>query len=198
MKLSLIIALFFLPTVVMTNFLALSFSDFIYKDFFKDPEDLHYVTNVTNYLKFGQKLNDKYFSQQAVQHMSDVKNLFNTAKAVNASVLFVFLSFIIYSIYKKKYVFLKKGLILGVIISTLVILLILICSMLNFDISFVIFHKILFRNGLWLFEPNDSLVKLFTEDFFILFLEKLVLNISVTLFLTLSVIKLIPNDSKSN
>lgn len=184
--------------IIITNILALSFSDFIYKDFFKNSEDLHYAMNVVSYLKFGQNLSENYFSPQAITHLADVKNLFDFVKALNAIFIFAVFSLAFYLIRQNKFMLLKKGLILGILFTTLVLLLIFISALINFDFAFLIFHKLLFNNDLWLFDPADNLVNLFSQDFFTHFLRKLTTNILITLLLLLLAIRFIPNASKRN
>lgn len=195
-----IIIAFSLPiTIVLTNLLALTFSDAIYKSFFQNSEEIHLALNVVNYLRVGIGLDPDYFSPQAITHMADVKNLFNAAKAANALILFLLFATALYLTSKKKFKQLKRGILLGTVINILAILSVFILSVLNFDFAFVLFHKIFFRNDIWLFPSDDTLVNLFSLNFFIFFVQKLTVNILLTLLIILILLKFTPaNDSKVN
>lgn len=196
---AIIIALSLPITIVLTNLLALTFSDAIYKGFFTNSEEIHFALNVVNNLRVGIGLDSGYFSPQAITHMADVKNLFDAVKAANAIILFVLFATALYLISRKKFKQLERGILLGAVITTLAILAAFIMSILNFDFAFVLFHKIFFRNDVWLFPPDDTLVNLFSLNFFIFFIQKLTVNILLTLLIILILLKFTPtNDSKNN
>lgn len=194
-----LIAFSLLITIVITNLLALTFTDSLYKTYFKNSEDLHYAMQVVDYLRLGKLMDDQYYSTQAISHMEDVKNLLNFAKITNVVALFLIISNILILAKKGRYKIIKKSFIAGAIISTLSILALFISAIMDFNYSFVIFHKIFFTNNNWLFEPGDHLVQLFSLHFFVFFLQKLATNILITILALLAVVKFIPkNDSKSN
>ncbi len=199
MKPQLLITLALPVTIILTNLLALAFTDNTYKVYFKDSEKIHYVLNVISFIRVGTPLDASYFSPQANVHMQDVDKLFECVKIANAIALFALIAPCLYLGHKKKFVQLKKGVILGLILTTLTVLLIFISALLNFNGAFTIFHEIFFRNDDWLFAPSDTLVTLFTLDFFTFFFQKLTTNILATIFALLICVKFFPkNDSKNN
>ncbi len=194
-----IIGLAIFVSIVLTNILALTFTDSLYKTYFRDSEDLHYAMQVVDYLRLGKPLDDNYYSAQAISHMADVKKQVDFAKITNVVALFILISDVLYLAKKRNYKIIKKGLILGIIISTLGVLSGFICASLDFDFSFVVFHKLFFTNDNWLFAQNDNLVRLFSLDFFMFFSQKLITNILITMLTLLVLVKFIPkNDSKNS
>lgn len=199
MKVASILISIFLPfSIFLTNFLALSFSDTIYKSFYKNSEELHYALKAVDHIRLGRELNSDFFSQQAIVHMADVKKLYDLAIRANAVIVLILFGSIFNLIAKKNYRDLKEGIISGLIIATLVILLVFISTLVSFNESFIVFHKLVFTNNLWLFPPGDNLVKLFSIDFFTYFLEKLTINILITILFILISIKLIPKNAAKN
>ena len=75
MKPQLLIALALPVTIILTNLLALTFTDNTYKTYFKDGEKIHYALNIVSFLRIGTPLDKTYFSPQANTHMQDVKKL---------------------------------------------------------------------------------------------------------------------------
>lgn len=189
-----------LPIVIfLTNFLALSFSDFIYKSYFTSSEDLHYAMEAVDFVKLDRELDPEYFSDQARLHMADVRGLYNKAKAANAVLVLILFATVIRLVYTKRFGEIKKGMVGGLIVATLFILTIFSLTLISFDQSFVVFHKIIFTNNLWIFPEEDTLVKLFSLDFFTYFLEKLTTNILITMLVTMVLTKLIlKNVTKSS
>jgi len=190
--LTIVIAVLLPVAIIFTNLLALTFTDSLYKTYFKNSEDLHYAMQVVDNLRLGKPMDDNYYSVQAISHMEDVKNLVNFAKITNIVALFIIISDVLYLVKKRNYKTIKKGLMLGIILSTLCILATFICASLNFDFSFVVFHKLLFSNNNWLFAPDDRLVRLFSLDFFNFYLQKMITNILLTILVLLAIVKLIP------
>ena len=200
MKLPVALIVFSLPiAIVLTNLLALTFSDYTYKNYFASGQDLNSALNIVNYLRVGTAIGSDFFSNQAVKHMVDVKSLFDSTKIANALTLLVLTGTTVFFFSKKRLREMKKGVVLGIIILTLLILFVFTLSLLDFNYAFIIFHKVFFRNDLWLFPPNDSLVKLFSISFFVYFTQTLITNILLTMLIILILLKFIPkNDSKSN
>lgn len=199
MKTQLLIASALPITIILTNLLALAFTDNTYKVYFKNGEKIHYALNVVSFLRVGTPLEKSYFSPQANAHMQDVKKLIEGAKITNTIAIFVLIAPSLYLVHKKKFMQLRRGIILGLILTTLTVLLIFISALLSFNNVFTIFHKIFFRSNNWLFVPSDTLVALFPLDFFTFFFQKLTTNILATIFALLVAVKFIPkNDSTNN
>lgn len=113
----------------------------------------------------GQK--EQIFEDRELQHMKDVKKLFNYGFLIrNISIIMLIIS-ISYLLIKDKIVLLKTiraSSIMGlVLIGILGIIMIF-----NFDKAFTIFHKILFTNDLWILNPKtDIMIQMLPLNFFI-------------------------------
>lgn len=196
MRLRILLIAFSLTTaIILTNLLALIFTDNTYKKFYQSDKQIYYVLNVVNFIRVDKKLDSTYFSTQAMVHMQDVKVLITGAKLINVFAQFILFSLILYNILKMQYAQLKRGIILGIITTTLLVLFTFILALINFNYSFVLFHKIFFKENNWLFVPDDNLVKLFPIDFFTFFIGKLTTNILITVLLLLVAVKFIPHDN---
>lgn len=102
-------------------------------------------------------------SASGISHFAEVKVIFNFFYLVG---LISFLLLIILIIYKK-----KKGdfqyLITSAITMIILPLIVLIGSLINFDYAFHLFHRIVFRNDDWLFDPDtDPIITLLPQTFF--------------------------------
>ncbi len=111
----------------------------------------------------------EFFSEQAKEHMVDVRNLFLMAITIRRVCLIMILVGLLFLILTKqqfgkivsKCFNLTSAVVagIGIVLSVLVSL--------NFTHAFTIFHQIFFRNDLWLLDSEDTLVNLVPEGFFI-------------------------------
>lgn len=103
-------------------------------------------------------------SASGLSHFEEVKVIFNL---FYLTFLISFLSLIGVIIGKKKrnkYRYLKVSSITAIVLP---IITLIACSI-DFDTTFVIFHKIFFRNDDWIFDPNtDPIITLLPEMFFL-------------------------------
>lgn len=129
------------------------------------------------------KLPDLSSSLDGLQHFVDVKNIFTTFYYIAGITLILCGTIIIYKKVKKDYSYL--------LVSSIAVLLIpamaAIASIINFDATFVVFHKIFFRNDFWLFDPStDPVITILPDTFFLhslIFLISFVFIGSLILFL---------------
>ena len=152
-----------------------------------DTDDLHYCTNVLFEQIQGLRQDldcevmvdnsyQQFFNQREADHMVDVQALYlgavqvRNGAIVGIVVLLLMLAlepvsfrFNLYTALKKGYLFLAAGLlVLGLFIVA------------DFQRFWTVFHKIFFRNDLWLLNPaTDRLINLVPENFF----EPLVIKI---------------------
>lgn len=103
-------------------------------------------------------------SDSGLSHFAEVKVLFNVFY-IALAITFVVL--VIVSIYK-----IKKGQSRFLLVSSITViilpLLTLAACAVNFNQTFVIFHKIFFRNDDWLFDPvTDPIINILPEKFFL-------------------------------
>lgn len=102
-------------------------------------------------------------SPQAAIHFSQVKAIFEKLDYL----LYACCAVIIIGVYtclkKKDFSFLKLSSNLALLISAAIVL----PFSINFDYSFVLFHKLLFNNNYWLFDPaTDPVINLLPAEFF--------------------------------
>lgn len=125
------------------------------------------------------------FNQLEIDHMVDVKNLYQTAMSLRIISILVFLILTsLYLMFMKsdwQYTFYKGyqhallgfGVILFCIVSYVIV---------DFEGFWILFHQVLFTNELWLLNPlTDNLILMVPQQFF----NQLVINIIVTIIFSL-------------
>lgn len=134
---------------------------------------LLYTKGLQKDLTFLHSKEDKMvdlYSKQDKDHMVDVKNLYKTMHYTFIVVGSLFIIFTIILIFKNKQlnIYNLTLLVNQVSIYTVIVaVLITFFAFINFDKFWVFFHKIFFRNDLWLMNPQyDALVNLFPENLF--------------------------------
>ncbi|MGG5403081.1 TIGR01906 family membrane protein [Clostridioides difficile] len=121
-------------------------------------------------------------SPQGKIHFEEVRNIFQNINKLAKLLLVVSLVGIILSVKNKNIKILKT------ISITLIImpLLLTVPILLNFEKSFIIFHKLLFRNDYWIFNPDlDPVINMLPEEFFFhsgMMILILILLVSILLF----------------
>lgn len=105
----------------------------------------------------GHNIND-FFTEEETLHMIDVK------KIMQFVLILLVLSFIIIFALLKK---IRFRIITNALIASFALMSIIATILyFNFDKSFLIFHKILFRNQYWLLSEDTMLIRMFPEGFF--------------------------------
>ncbi len=119
-----------------------------------------------------------FFNEREIIHMEDVRNIFKYLIVITISIVVI-----IFLLMK------KKDLPNIFLYSFIPILLFLILYLfVPFDKLFINFHLILFRNDLWLLNPEtDRLIVLLPEDFFIRSFQKILIFTSLTLIYLFSI-----------
>jgi integral membrane protein (TIGR01906 family) len=103
-------------------------------------------------------------SEDGLQHFVEVKNIFMTFYIIAAVSIIITLVIIIYKKSKRDYKYLLVSSITVLVLPVVVAL----GSAINFDVAFVIFHKIFFRNDLWLFDPTtDPVISILPDTYFL-------------------------------
>jgi integral membrane protein (TIGR01906 family) len=106
------------------------------------------------------------FEGREVEHMKDVKTLFNRGYMIRNIFLVSALAagLVLKFFYKDR---ILKLLFYGGILFGFVLILIGLIIIFNFDRAFVIFHEILFSNDLWILNPEqDLLIQMLPSNFF--------------------------------
>lgn len=103
-------------------------------------------------------------SQAGLQHFSEVKNIFTSFYILAAISLTAAVIIIIYKAKRKEYSYMPVTSLTAVLLPSILGLL----MMVNFDQAFIIFHKLFFRNDLWLFDPStDPVITILPDTFFL-------------------------------
>ncbi len=103
-------------------------------------------------------------SPEALQHFTEVKDIFVSFYYIGVITLIISIIIVIYKALKKDYSYLKISAITVVVIPVIAA----IAASLNFDATFVIFHKLFFRNDFWLFDPvTDPVITILPDTFFL-------------------------------
>lgn len=161
-------------TLILLFTLSISFSKNYYMSEFAryrpeielniDPKFIRYAAQVIPEYLMGKRDNleipgfKNFFNEKELLHMKDVKNIFKYV--IYVSIIFSVLIFLLIKKDDLPYIFLYSLIPVGIFI--------LIVLIFSFDKSFTIFHKIFFRNELWLLDPEkDRLIVLLPIEFFI-------------------------------
>ena len=129
-------------------------------------------SNLINYFKDKEELKDYYTYRERI-HLEDVKKLINNALKLFYIIFIALLIIFSYLIQKKDYKILSRILKYGGILNLIIYFIIFIISLINFKKFFIKFHQILFTNDYWILNPTDILVNVFTQEFFISILRKI-------------------------
>lgn len=151
----------------------------IYQSFgnFSVPDES--TRNLFQFFLYLEPLNKTFFSEQAMQHLLDVRWLLLITFGIYlSSLVSCVLLFRRIGRISPKAAFQILYIACGLLIVLIVV--IAVVSHISFTYSFLLFHKLVFRNMLWLFPPEDTLIQLFPEDFFIAFTQQLLSNIIIT------------------
>lgn len=178
--------------IILSNFLILTFSQ-NYR-----TVDKARTNEVLEYFRGKNNLEDNYFSMQAKAHLIDVRKLFSIAIVVNYISIVVACLLSIILITRKQIRIIHKSIVTGSILSIYFVVVLITLSLINFDFFFIKFHQLIFRNNNWLFNPNDNLVKLFPERFFIAFVRQHITNIFITGITLIIFTKLLTGHAKSS
>lgn len=174
------------PLIILSNFYYLFFNfnywqkllqkSGAYQTFTKEETDLK-AKNVLGFYKNKNALDNDFFSSRSVQHLTDVK------RALYLSLGYFILSFtvsgiiIAHLLIRKKTKLFLLSLAIGFGITAVLISALGLGLAKGFDRFFLIFHKTVFTNNLWAFPPDDNLIKLFPTQFFVLFADRLAIQI---------------------
>tara|TARA_B110000438_G_scaffold102501_1_gene101421 strand:+ start:1618 stop:2307 length:690 start_codon:yes stop_codon:yes gene_type:complete len=182
------------PVILSISFEIITFSDWIYefnwernnithesllyKDQLNEVSDQikDYFKNDQEKIKISLQQPDRQvfnlFNQKEIDHMVDVKNLIQTTllfERIGACLLIICLVILIYIKKIKKIdkiirnIIIKSFLLWGSFLSIIIVGMIV-----NFNYTFILFHKLLFRNDLWILNPKtDFLLMIFPQRFFL-------------------------------
>lgn len=123
---------------------------------------MKYLAGVTKELKYSEK-----YSNNDIIHLKDVRVLFQRGIFLEGLSLFILL-WTRYFLRKKDKKLLRDTVKVSSAFSIILLLLLIILSIYDFNRYFTYFHLILFDNDYWLLDPKtDLLIRMFPESFFI-------------------------------
>lgn len=157
----------------------------------KSIEELDVITiDLIKYLKTkgSNELLETHFNEKEVLHMVDVQNLFNLARMIKYISIAISLGIIFYFIKEREYRALGNTLLYGLLSNYLVLMILTLFLLTDFNKYFTYFHLIFFTNDLWLLDPNtDLMIQMLPEEFFI----GMAKNIGLSFFVYLAIIQVI-------
>lgn len=138
--------------------------------------------DTATYLQNGDRsLMEKHFSENEILHMDDVYQLFVTGRTIRLISILVLLAMLAVAIYRKTLGFLLRDVVYASIGLLLVIAVIAIVSLFNFQRAFVIFHEILFSNDLWLMDTqSDLMIQMMPTPFFVGMFVRILILVAVS------------------
>lgn len=133
-----------------------------------------------NYPWISKLTLDISISYDAMRHFEDVKRLF----LINYSLLFITTVptwYYLINLIKQKKVWILRQ---KIVLCLYVLSVILVCLVLDFERFFVFFHKLLFTEKNWIFDPQiDPIILVLPSDFFLAcFVLFIVLFVGILLF----------------
>lgn len=103
-------------------------------------------------------------SASGIQHFAEVRQIFRGIYILSTLSVLLLLPIVYLKNRKHDYRFLKTS---GLLVLLLPIVLIFLCAV-SFHTVFMLMHKLLFRNDLWLFDPvTDPIIELLPEEYFL-------------------------------
>ncbi len=159
-------------TKILYNFKPLYYYDIVYLNIEKSSYlSINSIKSNYNYIiDYLSENNTQEFklpslpsSKDAITHFTQVKNVFKLLNHIFAfSMFFLILTIIITSKFKQ-FLYLK----IAAIILLAMPIILLPLSLINFDTMFTAFHKMIFHNNLWLFDPEkDPVILMLPQKFF--------------------------------
>lgn len=106
------------------------------------------------------------FLQTEVSHMADVKHVLSLAFLAGTILAVVMVIGIAYLL-RRSTGGIRRGLFAGSILTLVLIIALAVLAILGWETFFTDLHRLLFRNGTWTFYVDDTLIRLFPEQFWI-------------------------------
>lgn len=157
----------------------------------KSMEELDLITiDIIKYLKHkgGNELLEPHFNEREILHMEDVQKLFDLARIIKYITMITSFIIMLYFIKKRQISTLGKTLFYGLFSNYIVLSILGILLLVDFNKYFTYFHLIFFTNELWILDPaTDLMIQMLPEKFFF----GMAKNIGLSFFLYLAIIQVI-------
>ena len=145
----------------------------VYQNFNNRQEVNEQLENLLNYYCCTESLSTNFFTPLEITHLEDVKSTISLANfqlAFTTSAAFIL---ILVLATKGEFKYLGKSLIRASLATIAAVLILWISYLLNFSFIFDNFHKIIFKSNLWQLPPESNLIKLFPQQFFVNFANRI-------------------------
>ncbi|MEP7290029.1 MAG: TIGR01906 family membrane protein [Chloroflexota bacterium] len=115
-------------------------------------------------LKFAT--GETLYTQRELQHMVDVKNVFQAALGVLEILLVLLIVMLIVMLRRPDgHDAVRRGLFSGGLLTLVILVGLVLFVLINWDTFFTDFHDLFFAEGTWVFDYSDSLIRLFPIRF---------------------------------
>ena len=193
---SYIIFIFCAPAIILLNFNFLVFNHGFYKgqfeklrvyESFESREIVdHQSEKLIGFLCCGKELDREFFTERERLHLSDVKKIIILNQVASVLLTVLVLAELLILILKKDEKEFAKTVIGASAITVLAVIFLWLSALFNFDWFFLKFHFLAFDNDLWQLPESSNLIKLFPQQFFVNFANRIAIQtlaISAVLFL---------------
>src|SRR3990167_10704370 len=196
---SYLIFIFFAPAFILINFNFLVFNHGFYKSQFeklnvyetfgsKEVVDNQSKTLI-GYLCCGKELDEHFFGERERLHLLDVRKIITFIQAMTVLICAFILAGLLFLVLKSDAYEFAKTILGASAIAALALVILWISAFLNFEWFFLKFHYVIFDNDLWQLPEISNLIKLFPQQFFVNFANRIAIQtfiISAGLFLASS------------
>ncbi len=106
-----------------------------------------------------------FYNEKEKAHLKDVKKIYALVRWILFLSVLAVLSFVL--IERKDGDLILKGIKYGSVSAFIFIIILLVAVLINFEQVFVLFHKLLFNNNLWILNPEtDNLIRMLPQEIF--------------------------------
>lgn len=134
-------------------------------------------------------------STEGIQHFKEVKDIFTSFYILAAVTLALIIPISLYKYKTRNYSFLLVSSVTMIIMP----LIIGIVLFIDFDTTFIVFHKLFFNNDYWLFDPStDPVINILPDTFFLHCALLIILLIIIGSIMLLLTYKFITKRTKLN
>lgn len=124
------------------------------------------------------------FNDQEISHMTDVRQLLTVALGLRDFCLLLFLISFLYLL-KVDQQAIGKSIFWGNLTALILLVLVGLAFLLNFQEVFILFHRLFFTNDLWILDPaKDRLINIVPEAFFVALINQIIVYITAFIGLT--------------
>ena len=193
---SYLIFIFFAPALIFINFNFLVFNHGFYKSQFEKLNvyetfgSQEVVDNqskdLIDYLCCGKELDEHFFGERERLHLLDVRKIITFIQAMTVLICAFILAGLLFLVLKSDAYEFAKTILGASVIAALALVILWISAFLNFEWFFLKFHYVTFDNDLWQLPESSNLIKLFSQQFFVNFANRIAIQtliISAGLFL---------------